>query len=163
MYLDFNENLTDVSEAENVRNLRVKESGPQVVELTKKEIKLLDAWRDTSDEELNALIEEGHNRHFVGRVGSFCPIKSGNGGAVLCREQNDNYYAVTGTKGYRWLEAEMVKQLGKENDIDRSYYDELVNNAIETISEYGDFNWFVSDDPYDAPPFSGGRMYQNEK
>jgi hypothetical protein len=42
----------------------------------------------------------------------------------------------------------MVKELGKENDIDRSYYDKLVNEAVETISQYGDFEWFASDDPY---------------
>ena len=30
--------------------------------------------------------------------------------------------------------------------IDRSYYDNLVKDAIETISQYGDFKWFVSDD-----------------
>ena len=42
----------------------------------------------------------------------------------------------------------MVKTLGKEEDIDRSYYDKLVNDAIENISQYGDFEWFVSDDPY---------------
>ena len=42
----------------------------------------------------------------------------------------------------------MVKDLGKENDIDRSYYDNLANAAIETISAQGDFEWFVSDDPY---------------
>ena len=45
--------------------------------------------------------------------------------------------------------------MGKENDIDRSYYDNLVNAAVETISKYGDFEWFVSDDPYipNLPPW----------
>lgn len=42
----------------------------------------------------------------------------------------------------------MVRELDKIDDIDRSYYDKLVNEAIDTISEYGDFEWFVSDDPY---------------
>ena len=42
----------------------------------------------------------------------------------------------------------MVKELEKEDGIDRSYYDKLVNEAVETISQYGDFEWFVSDDPY---------------
>ena len=32
--------------------------------------------------------------------------------------------------------------------IDKSYYDGMVNEAVEDISEYGDFEWFVSDDPY---------------
>ena len=42
----------------------------------------------------------------------------------------------------------MVKELGKEDGIDRSYYDKLVDEAVKTISQYGDFEWFVSDDPY---------------
>ena len=37
---------------------------------------------------------------------------------------------------------------GNEDIIDRSFYDSLVNDAIEVISKYGDYEWFVSDDPY---------------
>ena len=44
-----------------------------------------------------------------------------------------------------------IKELKKENDINRDYYDRMVNDAVETISKYGDFEWFVSDDPYIAP------------
>ena len=47
----------------------------------------------------------------------------------------------------------MVKELGKENDIDKSYYNKLVDDAVASISEYGDFEWFVSDDPYDGPEY----------
>ena len=40
---------------------------------------------------------------------------------------------------------------GNNDDIiDRSFYDALVNDAIEAISKYGDYEWFVSDDPYIA-------------
>ena len=62
------------------------------------------------------------------------------------REKDGKYYAATGSKGYRWLESEMVRELGKESDIDRSYYDNMVDKAIETISKYGDFEWFVAED-----------------
>ena len=62
---------------------------------------------------------------------------------------NGKMYAAGGTKGYRWLEAEVVKQLGKQDDIDRTYYDHMAEAAIKDISVYGDFNWFVSDKPYD--------------
>lgn len=98
---------------------------------------------------LNA--KDADSPEFVGRVGRFCPIKPGCGGSELLRESKDKngnvkYGAVTGTKGYQWLESEVVKLLGKESDIDRSYYDKLVDEAIEAISEYGDFEWFVSDD-----------------
>ena len=86
-----------------------------------------------------------HNYCFVGKVGQFCPIKSGCGGGILLREKDGKYYAATGSKGYRWLESEVVKTLEKENDIDRSYYDKMVNDAIDSISKYGDFELFVSD------------------
>lgn len=90
---------------------------------------------------------------FVGRVGQFCPIKPGCGGKELLREYKDKegnvkFASATGAKGYFWLESEMVKELGKESDIDRSYYEKMVDAAIDTISSYGDFKWFVSNEPY---------------
>jgi hypothetical protein len=91
-----------------------------------------------------ALPENEHEYQFVGKVGSFCPIKAGCGGGILLREKDGKYYAATGTKGYRWLESEVVKNLGKENDIDRSYYDRLVDEAVAAISEFGDFEWFAA-------------------
>ena len=160
IYLDFDEGLPDVTEAELVKDLRIEAVKGRTGNFTNKNLRLYEAWNDISDEELESIIATGHDRRFIGRVGSFCPVKEGTGGGVLVREQNDSYYSVTGTKGYRWLESEMVSELGKENDIDRSYYDELVNEAVETISKFGDFDWFVSDDPYIAPPFVGGKMFQ---
>ena len=105
------------------------------------------------------LPEDEHNYKFVGKVGSFCPIKPGCGGGELLREGTDKdgnvkYSAATGSKGFRWMEAEMVKVLNKGDDIDRSYYDKLVDAAADTISQYGDINWFVSDDPYIESPVS---------
>lgn len=113
------------------------------------------------------LFEDEHSYHFVGRVGLFCPIKPGCGGGELLRENIDKktgekkYASATGAKGYRWLEAEMVKTLEREDDIDRSYYERMVDDAVKDISQYGDFEWFVSDDPYvpktdepdDRPPW----------
>lgn len=64
------------------------------------------------------------------------------------REKEGKYSFATGSKGYRWLESEMVKELGREKDIDKSYYNRLVDEAKDSISEFGDFEWFVSDDPY---------------
>lgn len=101
----------------------------------------------------NENLPEGeHDYHFIGKVGAFCPILPGHGGGELLREGKDKdgnvkYSAATGSKGYRWLESEMVKTLGKEKDIDRSYYDKLVDDAVDTMGKYGDFEWFVSDDP----------------
>ena len=97
-----------------------------------------------------ALPEDEHDYQFIGRVGLFCPIKPGHGGGILYRFKDDKFNSVTGTKGYRWLEAETVKNLKMEDAIDRSYYTSLVDEAIQDISKHGDFEWFVSDDPYDG-------------
>ena len=94
--------------------------------------------------DMNEDLEEGqHNYIFIGKTGLFCPIKKGCGGGLLMRDQNGKYYSVTGTKGYRWLEAETVKNLHKENDIDDSYYKKLVDDAITTIGKYGDVEQFI--------------------
>lgn len=158
LYLDTNETLPDVSEYEKeLETLRKK-------------------WPDKEGQypmdydevvaDLEAKIEPGHNYIFVGKVGSFCPMKPGYNGGLLLREVVDkktdkkSYASAGGAKGYRWLESEMVKQLGKEDGIDRGYYDAMVDTAVTDISQYGDFEWFVSDDPYiraedDTPPWFG--------
>lgn len=116
------------------------------------------------------LPEDEHNYIFVGKVGNFCPIKPDCGGGELLREGKDKegnikYSSATGAKGYRWLEAETVKALNKEDDIDRTYYDSLVNDAVDTISKYGDFEWFASDDPYIGPDYDkrGRPVYHPEE
>lgn len=94
--------------------------------------------------DMNENLPEGeHDYHFVGRVGAFCPIIPGAGGGLLLREKEGKYSAATGSKGFRWLESEMVKNLNMEDKIDRSYYDEMVETAKETITKYGDFEAFV--------------------
>ena len=83
---------------------------------------------------------------------SFEKLKDKQQIKALKIQVNDNKkYAATGSKGYRWLESETVKSINKEDVIDREYYNELINAAVDTISEYGDFEWFVSDDPYISP------------
>lgn len=101
----------------------------------------------------NEDLPEGEHKYiFVGRVGSFCPIKPGCGGAVLLRESGVNdagektYAGVGGSKGYRWLESEMVHELQMEKDIDRSYFDKMADDAADAIAKYGDYEWFVADD-----------------
>ena len=92
------------------------------------------------------LDEDQHDYHFVGRAGLFCPILPGSGGGILLRQTKDGgYAAATGTKGYRWMESEMVKELGKEKEIDISYYNHLVDEAVKEISLYGDFEWFIEE------------------
>lgn len=95
-----------------------------------------------------------HNYTFVGRVGSFVPIKPGCGGGELVRdagldkEGNIKYAFVTGTKGYRWLESAVVKSLGRDSDIDISYWEDLANEARETINLFGDYWTFADHVPF---------------
>ena len=93
------------------------------------------------------LKEDEHNYVFVGKVGSFCPMKKGTGGGLLVREKDGKYYAASATTGYRWMESEIVKSNNKENDIDISYFEVLSDAAKESVSKYGNFEWFVSDKP----------------
>lgn len=158
LYLDMNESLPDVTNAEK--------------ELKKVEKELKKIWGANWQETLEAISEHdptmftqdlvdhsnnlirdyinlkneiarGHNYIYVGRVGQFCPIKPGNNGGVLYRMKDGKYYAAAGTKGYRWLESEVVQNNHKEDAIDRSYFAAMVDEAICTIQEYGDIETFV--------------------
>lgn len=148
LYLDLNESLPDVTGYE-------KELSK--AETNYKKGKLSDTDFESICARLTPLIEEGHDYHFVGRVGLFCPIKPGCGGGILCREKDGKYYAATGSKGYRWIESELIRGTEMEDNIDRSYYNALVDDAAEAISMYGDLEWFISDDPYNPPPYQDGK------
>lgn len=141
LYLDMNEKLPDVSNAEKA-----------LADFKKKNAEGLfdsEAVLSLFDE-----IAKGHAYRFIGKVGRFTPVKEGAGGGLLLRETvngktgEKGYAAATGTKGYRWLESEMVHELGLETQIDRGYYDKQVDEAVKSLSEFGDFEWFISDDPY---------------
>lgn len=93
------------------------------------------------------LPDDEHNYRFVGKIGSFCPVSKGGG--VLVRTKDDKYYAVGGTKGYRWEESERLLVSDKVPDIDMTYFEKLADAARNDISKYGDLDWFVSDKPYD--------------
>ena len=135
IYLDMNESYPDVTaEEKQFKNLESKY----------KKGELSDTLFENECASLRERIEAGHNYIFVGKVGLFCPIKPGCGGGTLVCKRDDKYSAVTGTKGYRWLESEIVKQNRKEDDIDKSYYNKLVDDAVSTISEFGDIEWFIN-------------------
>jgi len=136
IYLDLNENLLDVSDEENELS--------KIETKFKKELISEEEYQEARDR-LTPVIESGHDYKFIGKVGNFCPVKPGEGGGILVREQDGKYNSVTGTKGYRWLESETVRGT-YEDSIDKSYYNALVDAAVENISQYGDFEWFVSDD-----------------
>lgn len=85
--------------------------------------------------------EGDHDYKFVGKCGRFTPVKFGGG--TLMRKTNDKYSAVTGTKGYLWLESTDAETLPPEV-IDHSYYISMVDAAKDAISKYGDFEAFAS-------------------
>ena len=104
--------------------------------------------------DMNEGLPEGeHAYHFVGKAGLFCPVMDGEGGGILLRENKERtkYDSVNGTKGYRWLESEEVKDLGKH--INKEYYISLCNDAIEHIKEFGDYEWFIDETETEFIPF----------
>ena len=158
IYLDMNENLPDVSGAEKEladwNSAEKSQDSKQRASFCKKYI----GTEDVTSEQwyyigqgIAGKIETGHDYHFVGKVGLFTPMKPGAGGGKLVRQTVDKktnkptgYSSVTGAKDYRWMESEMVKNLGLQSQIDRSYYDSLADEAVASISQYGDFEWFAS-------------------
>lgn len=98
-----------------------------------------------------ALSLDNNGMKFVGKAGSFCPMEPGSGGGYLLREKDGKFSAVVGTKGWFWLEAEMVQTLKKEEFIDVKYFERLVDNAIDTISKFTTdiltLDWFLGSDP----------------
>ena len=92
-----------------------------------------------------ALPEGEHNYKFVGKVGRFIPVVDGCGGGVLYRESDGKYSAASGSKGYKWMEAEVVKANHLEDKIDKSYFRKLCDDAIAEIENYVWFDGFVSE------------------
>lgn len=101
--------------------------------------------------EIHLVSPETGDRRFVGRIGRFVPLLPGNGGGALMRIANvevedketgerrveERQYAISGTKGHEWLEAESVKSLGLEKHIDYSYYEQMVAKAQEALQLMG--------------------------
>ena len=116
-----------------------------------KEVKVGEIYID-----MNENLPDGeHDYQFVGRIGSFVPIKPGCGGGELFCLRDGKYDAVAGTKGYRWLEAETVQKLGREEDIDESYFISMVDARVKDILDLckgsdSDLEWFLSEDMYDG-------------
>ena len=78
--------------------------------------------------------------HFVGKVSAFVPIKPERGGGELLRMNSEGEIkdAVVGTKGYRWKEAEMVRFMHQEQDVDTSYAEMLADEAKQAIEQFVD-------------------------
>lgn len=91
------------------------------------------------------LLDGEHDYQFIGKTGSFVPILPGMGGGELLREKEGKYYAVGGTKGYRWLESEVVQKMEKVYSvINTEYAENMAKAAVEHISEFCDYNELIS-------------------
>lgn len=101
-------------------------------------------YLDFSDNDEAMALAPNKEKIFIGKTGLFVPVKKEAGGGELLRSKDDKFYAATGTTGYYWMEADMVKTLDKEKDIDMDYFRKLVDDAVANISKYGDFEAFAA-------------------
>lgn len=90
--------------------------------------------------------------HFVGKTGRFVPVKEPSGtspssvGGTLYRFSEGKFYAVSGTKGYFWAEADIVRQMissGKNVEIDMTYFESLIEDARNAIDYFGPVETFL--------------------
>ena len=89
--------------------------------------------------------EDLEKMHFIGKIGRFVPVpESSPMAGRLWRFSEGKFYAVTGTKDYKWAEAGVVKAMGENSDIDMTYFEALVNKARDDIEYYGSFEWFCN-------------------
>lgn len=148
IYLDFDENdILRREEVEKEKDTFEKVHSCHMFDANGKKKRVFSVETLSEDEradynDILSRIESLHNRKFVGRVGQFCPMKEGAGGGKMLREADGKYSAVAGTKGYRWMESEVVRELGLEDQVNKEYYYDLANKAFETIGEYGDPEMF---------------------
>lgn len=113
------------------------------------------------------LLPEGeHHYCFVGKTGGFIAVRPemlpttthsqtslGCGDLVASREGKDGetkYVSVTGTKGYKWYPSQFAESILKDSDgniktdmIDMTYYQHLIDDAVDQLNKYGDANWFM--------------------
>jgi hypothetical protein len=86
--------------------------------------------------------DENSQGRFIGRTGRFTPVVKD--GFTLHRVKDGKAYAVTGTKGYLWVESELAQEHHYPDNIDYSYFQNLVEEAITTIDRFGPFKEFVN-------------------
>ena len=51
-------------------------------------------------------------------------------------EKDGKYYSAPNSKGFRWMESEMVTTLDKEGDIEKDFFEGLVDEAVANIEKY---------------------------
>lgn len=90
----------------------------------------------TTSIHMNTGTDEEPEMRYIGRSGAFVPVCQGGG--TLWREKDGKYSALAGTKGYRFVEAETMKEVGLDGPIDYSYFRALSDKARDTIAKWCD-------------------------
>lgn len=101
-------------------------------------------YLDREEHEKDEELDHRRMRH-LGRTGRFVPVLEEGGS--LYRVKEDRYYLVTGTKGHKWIEAEIAQSI-PDLKIDMSYFEKLKDDAIKTIEQFGSFDEFVEPVPF---------------
>lgn len=90
----------------------------------------------TTSIHMNTGNDEEPEMRYIGRSGAFVPVCQGGG--TLWREKDGKFSALAGTKGYRFVEAETMKEVGLDGPIDYSYFRTLSDKARDTIAKWCD-------------------------
>ena len=90
----------------------------------------------TTSIHMNTGTDEEPEMRYIGRSGAFVPVCQGGG--TLWREKDGKFSALAGTKGYRFVEAETMKEVGLDGPIDYSYFRALSDKAHDTIAKWCD-------------------------
>ena len=90
----------------------------------------------TTSIHMNTGTDEEPEMRYIGRSGAFVPVVQGGG--TLWREKDGKFSALAGTKGYRFVEAETMKEVGLDGPIDYSYFRSLSDKARDTIAKWCD-------------------------
>lgn len=119
--------------------------------------------KQSRDGSIMYLVDDDH-RLQIGKIGQFVPVKKEHG-AKLIKFKNNKDYAVPGTKGYYWAEADTIRELagdaiermafepvqesepgtgGIADILDMGYFETVVQDAIDTINKFCDFKEFVA-------------------
>jgi hypothetical protein len=90
----------------------------------------------TTSIHMNTGTDEEPEMRYIGRSGAFVPVVQGGG--TLWREKDGKFSALAGTKGYRFVEAETMKEVGLDGPINYSYFRALSDKARDTIAKWTD-------------------------
>ena len=82
------------------------------------------------------ICNDGKLGRFVGKEGNFVPISGDATGGDLMTLRDGKLNSISGTKGYRWQESEVVKASGHISDVDLTYFENLADEAKAAIDKY---------------------------